>query len=62
MNNESAPSLETQLAAAQHALSQWEQHDLTRNDGSFRQDLIHDNRGEKLRSEVERLSALLAKE
>ncbi|SUB31418.1 Uncharacterised protein [Yersinia pseudotuberculosis] len=61
MNNESAPSIETQLAAAEDALSQWEERDLNRSDGSIRQDLIHENRGEELRREVARLSALSAK-
>lgn len=61
MNTEPFPSLETQLANAEDALSQWEEYDLHRNDGSIRQDLIHENRGEKLRREVARLSALAAK-
>lgn len=61
MNNEPAPSLETQLAKAEKALSQWEEHDLHRNYGSERQDLMHENRGERLLREVARLSALAAK-
>lgn len=61
MNDEPAPSIDTLLAAAEDALSQWEERDLHRSDGSTRQDLIHENRGEKLRREVARLSALSAK-
>ncbi|MBZ7306581.1 hypothetical protein [Klebsiella oxytoca] len=56
MNNEPAPSLETQLANAEDALAQWEERDLRRSGGSIRQDLIHDTRGEELRREVARLS------
>ncbi|MBK4527401.1 hypothetical protein JJQ03_23975 [Enterobacter hormaechei] len=56
MNNESAPSIETQLAAAEDALSQWEEHDLNRSDGSMRQDLIHEN---KVRSYAVRLLTYL---
>ncbi|HHN5599775.1 hypothetical protein [Enterobacter hormaechei] len=61
MNNESAPSIETQLAAAEDALSQWEEHDLNRSDGSMRQDLIHENKGEELRRTVAHLFSLSEK-
>lgn len=61
MNNEPAPSHETQLANAQDALAQWDEHDLHRSGGSIRQDLIHDTRGEELRREVARLSNSAAK-
>jgi len=38
-----------------------EERDLHRSDGSIRQDLIHENRSEKVRCEGARLSALSAK-
>lgn len=61
MINEPAPSLEAQLADARDELERWEERDLVREDGSPRQDLMHETRGERLRGEVARLSALTAK-
>ncbi|MEO9269297.1 hypothetical protein ABI244_00545 [Serratia ureilytica] len=58
MNNEPAQSLETQLANAKAALTQWEERDLVREDGSMAQDRRHEERGERLRKEVERLSRM----
>lgn len=55
MNKESNQSLETQLANAEAELSQWEEHDLHRKDGSMAQDRRHEERGERLRQKVERL-------
>lgn len=56
MNNESVPSIETQLANAEDALARWEERDLSRSGGSIRQDLLHDTKGDELRREVARLS------
>ncbi|EKZ6372625.1 hypothetical protein RE070_004806 [Klebsiella aerogenes] len=61
MNNEPAPSLETQLANAEDALARWEERDLSRIGGSIRQDRLHDTKGEELRREVARLSNLATK-
>lgn len=61
MNNESAPSIEIQLANAEDALARWEERDLRRSGGSIRQDLMHDTTGEELRREVARLSSLAVK-
>lgn len=61
MNNEPAPSLETQLANAEDALARWEERDLSRIGGSIRQDLLHDTKGEELRREVARLSNVATK-
>lgn len=56
MNSDPAQTLENQLADAEAALSQWEDRDLNRRDGSMAQDRRHEDRGERLRQEVERLS------
>ncbi|MBV6819931.1 hypothetical protein KWG64_18465 [Rahnella sp. PD12R] len=58
MNQESAQSLETQLADAKAALSQWEERDLIREDGGMVQDRRHEERGEQLRRQVVRLSRM----
>ncbi len=50
---EQLKAYEGELASANAALSQWKQHDATREDGSMAQDRRHEESGDRRREAVE---------
>jgi len=52
MTDKTQEQLKKELNDATRELRIWEDHDLTRRDGSQRQDRMHEERGRNLRSRV----------